>query len=83
MQNIGNDKDTFEEILLEFTRQAAPLMKASDLEGLRFLYSKCVATARLENPQEEKEIVREVRAALRNTLLEPSRRVRRGWFEDL
>ncbi len=77
------ERNVVDEIVNEFIHQSAPLMKAGDLEGLRFLYSNCLATARLENPQTEEEIVQKVREALRNTLLEPSRRVRQGWFGDL
>ncbi len=79
----NTERNVVDEIVNEFRHQSAPLMKAGDLEGLRFLYSNCVATARLENPKVEKEIIRQVREALRSTLLEPSRRVRRGWFDSL
>lgn len=79
----AKESAVFDEGIREFKHQATLLMRVGDLEGLRFLYSNCVATARLENPEKEKEIVQQAREALRNTLLEPSRRVKREWFDDL
>lgn len=72
-----------DEGMREFKHQATLLMRVGDLESLRYLYSNFVASARLDNPNQEMEIAREIREALRDALLEPSRQVRRGWFDNL
>jgi hypothetical protein len=77
------DKDTIDEIVKEFRRQAKPLVQDSDLVSLSNLYAKCVATARMENPSRQMQAMEAMRGALREELLEPSSRIKRGWFDDL
>lgn len=67
----------------EFRRQAAPALRKGDQAFVKQLFRKWTADARANNPEEQIAARAAMRNALREVLLEPSRRVKRGWFDDL
>lgn len=72
-----------DEAVSEFRRKAGPLIAASDLEGLKTLFARVTADARVANKEDQFTSREAMREALREVLLEPSRSVKIGWFDDL
>lgn len=71
------------EVVNEFRYKAGPFVVRGDRIGVKKLFARTLAGLRQANPDEQLEAKAEMREALRDILLEPSRRVKRGWFDDL
>ena len=71
------------EAVREFRRKAAPLVAVSDVTELRALFARSLAEARVANMEDQFAAKEAMSEALRNVLLEPSRRVKTGWFDDV
>jgi hypothetical protein len=76
-------KITISQAVSEFRGKAAPLVAVNDLAGLKTLFARFTADARVANKEDHWAAQEAMREALREVLLEPSRRVKTGWFSDL
>jgi hypothetical protein len=74
---------TVDEAVAEFRRKAAPLAAQGDLGGLRALFSRSWAEALATHKEDRWAVKEAMREALRDILVQPSRRVKTGWFDDL
>ena len=82
MFGLTNKGITIDEAVAEFRRKAAPLVAVSDVTGIKTLFARSTADALAAN-QEDQWVAREaMREALHDVLLAPSRRVKKGWFDD-
>lgn len=76
-------KRTIDEAVSELRWRATPLVAGGNLKALRQEYTRLGADARVHNPEDQHIARSEMRSALMDILLEPSRRVKGGWFDDL
>jgi hypothetical protein len=74
---------TISEAVEEFQRKATPLAAAGNLVALRALFAKSLADAVTANRDDLFEANKQMREALREILLEPSKSVKTGWFDEL
>ena len=58
-------------------------MAVNDREGLKALFARSMAEALAASRENQWAVKETMRDALRDVLLEPSKRVRTGWFEGL
>ena len=70
-----------DEVVGEFRRKATRLVAMNDREGLKALFASSMAEAQSASRENQWAAKEAMRQALRDVLLEPSRRARTGWFE--
>jgi hypothetical protein len=71
------------EMIDEFREQGSKVASEGDLHRLKTLFADWSAKTRAADPDRALSTKRAMRKTLRETLLEPSSRVRCGWFDDL
>jgi len=76
-------KMKLEDAVDEFRRQAIPVVAQSDHAGLKQLFSRLSAAARLDSGQAEAAARAALEAELRDAFLSASKSVKRGLFDDL
>ena len=71
------------EAAYEFRRKAGRPAAAGDLAALRAFFARYTASARMANKEDQWAVKEDMRETLRDVLLEPSRRVKTCWFDDV
>ena len=71
------------EAVYEFRRKAGRPAETGDVAELRALFARYTARARMANKEDQWAVKEDMRETLRDVLLEPSRRVKTGWFDDV
>ena len=79
----SKEPQSISDVVNEFRYKSAPLVAQGDRHGVKKLFSKMLTDLRLSNRDEQLAAKSAMRKALRDVMLEPSRQVKRDWFEDL
>ena len=77
------DKPFMDEVSEEFRRKAKPLIVESNLPALRENFARTTADGRVANPESQGAVIGTMREALREALLDSTRNVKRGFFDDI
>ena len=77
------DKPFVTEEGTEFRRKAKPLVVESNLSALREQFARATADGRVANPENQGAVIKSMREALREALLDSTRNVKRDFFEDI